>query len=170
MTKICFVCGKELPIDMFYKHKAMGDGHLNKCKECCKRQSKLREETLRKDPLWCEKEKERSKEKYYRLNYRERQYELNKKSVYKNNAYKMLHKNLKLSKNVNAHHWNYNLIKDVIIMTKQEHRKAHKYLILDKTTLLFYTDEGVILDTKEKHIEFLESKGINFNTNTISYE
>ena len=34
--KICRRCGKELPLDEFYVHKQMADGHLNICKECVK--------------------------------------------------------------------------------------------------------------------------------------
>lgn len=33
-AKICKRCGIEKDIDDFYKHKEMGDGHLNICKEC----------------------------------------------------------------------------------------------------------------------------------------
>ena len=34
--KPCIKCGQTKPIKMFYKHPEMGDGHLNKCIECCK--------------------------------------------------------------------------------------------------------------------------------------
>lgn len=35
-TKRCFKCLCEKPFEAFYKHAAMGDGHLGKCKDCTK--------------------------------------------------------------------------------------------------------------------------------------
>lgn len=36
VRKKCIGCGESISINDFYRHPMMADGHLNKCKECCR--------------------------------------------------------------------------------------------------------------------------------------
>lgn len=39
-VKTCFKCGRTLPLDEFYAHPQMADGHLNKCKACTRKDTR----------------------------------------------------------------------------------------------------------------------------------
>ncbi len=159
MTKKCFKCDEVKDIDMFYSHPKNLDGKLNKCKDCTKKDAikNYAEKSNNKD--FVEKERERGREKYKRLNYYDKYKEQTiVKTWLLNPIYKNLNRSIKCEKGIECHHWSYNdnHLKDIILLTRKAHKKVHKHLILDINKRLFLTLDGIILDTREKHEEYLK--------------
>jgi hypothetical protein len=167
LSKICFKCNKVKPLTDYYKHKQMGDGHLNKCKDCTKVDSMARHQELLKDPAWVEKEQKRHREKYYLLEYKEKHKPTTKSKKIVMTRYKEKYPEKILAqsragniKNVlgNNHHWSYNEEhhKDVIDITSKDHAKAHRFIIYDQEQKM-YRKVGTfeLLDTKERHLEWI---------------
>lgn len=61
--KICFKCNTSKPLDQFYKHPMMADGHLNKCIQCTKRDSNSHRNRKLQDPQWVIRERQRCRKK-----------------------------------------------------------------------------------------------------------
>jgi len=174
--KKCFKCDLVLPLPEFYKHPGMRDGHLNKCKKCTKNDSKNNDERLRKDPEWVFKEKKRGRDKYHRLEYRdkykpttERKREVIKKhqQKYPEKALATKYTEIFLTKleGINLHHWSYNQEDwlDVIELKIKDHHFLHRYIIYDQERMMYRGLDGVLLDSKEKHFEY-------FNYCKLKYE
>lgn len=168
-TKKCFKCGRDLPLSEFYKHPKMADGHLNKCKECTKTDVKENYLKNSNDSNYMEKERERGREKYKRLGYRGKISETQKK---KRELYPGL-RNTKaimkkpLSREFELHHWNYNLLKNVIVLQRSLHHRLHTIIDLNVEEGIYYHD-GEPLDTIEKHLdvikEICEEYGFDFHS------
>lgn len=61
MAKVCYKCHRALPLTEFYRHPQMADGHLGKCRDCTKADSKANWAARMADPVRAKQERARER-------------------------------------------------------------------------------------------------------------
>lgn len=144
--KTCKKCLKELPLSLFYKHKAMKDGLLNFCTDCVKSRVKVHRQTnleqIRKyDRVRGKTEERKQKAKGYVKKNKEQavkiRNEWRKRNLIKTRAHVKVARAVRkgiLSKKccevcshekVEAHHPNYNEPLNVMWLCTKHHAELH---------------------------------------------
>lgn len=145
--KTCKKCLKELPLSLFYKHKAMKDGLLSFCIECVKSRVKAHrdvnlEQIKRYDRLRGKTEKRKLRNREYAKKHvkehAKRIYEWRKRNLMKARAHCKVARAIRKgilnkqccevcsNENVEAHHPNYNEPLNVVWLCKQHHAELHR--------------------------------------------
>jgi hypothetical protein len=154
-TKVCFKCGRKLPLSEFYKHPRMSDGHLNKCKDCAKHDVKKDYDRKSKDESWIKKERNRGREKYHRLCYKDRDFNnKTRRDFHPSNDRRALKARGYNVEGKEIHHWNYNEPRSVILLSPKAHHRIHKHIIASREDNYCHTLDGMCLDTEEKTLKF----------------
>lgn len=127
--KRCFKCAESKPLTEFYKHQAMGDGHLNKCKECTKKDTtNTRAARIEHYRAYDRARGNRQDASYLR--------EYRKKNPLKNAAHQLVSKAVRTGKlypmpcivcgeDAEAHHHDYDKPLDVIWLCPAHHKQLH---------------------------------------------
>lgn len=164
--KICIKCKELKSLNEYTRDSRKKDGTRNDCKSCVAIYFRERYAFKKQDPEWVLKENIKHRERKNRLGYYKKYKRSPEQS--KDNSLKFIkkypekYKARKKSQVLESifqqkHHWSYNEkhYLDIIELTTKNHNKAHRFLVYDQETFMYKTTTGELLDTKQKHIDYI---------------
>lgn len=159
--KICSKCKIEKEDSEFKIRKDRKNKLTSQCKGCISKRMKIYYENLRVERPEKLEEMQKRKREYTRKNKRTRHkesYKLKDKFPEKQKARSALRKLTSVGREFARHHWSYNESHyiDITILSRKDHKKAHRFLIYDQERFMYRRiDTNELLDTKEKHLEYI---------------
>lgn len=155
-TKRCFKCGLVKPLSEFYAHPQMADGHLGKCK-CCTRKDVHDNYMLNiQSEEYVEKERYRGRDKYNRLYKGAGRCSKTKSLNNFRDASRALRKLGYDTTGKEAHHWNYNLPRSVILLSKRNHSLIHQHIVVNYDDGFLYQEDGEKIVSEEQAVTYFE--------------
>ena len=163
--KNCIKCGLLKPLEEYYRHAGLTDGHLNKCKTCAKAEAKVRQQTKSADPEWVEQERARGREKAKRLGYTQKYKPKAAEKAERLARYaakypekaaaRILAQHIKPLNTANRlHHWNYRPehATDMIEVGFEDHYTIHRFIRYDQSHMMYRRkSDNVLLESREMH-------------------
>lgn len=155
--KVCCRCKDEKGVGEFHAHPKNKDGLQGACKKCIKDRYNAR---IANEPGFVDKVRKNSRQRYKRIGPAAYQEEIRRpwtsKCAVARNKLRRQYKG-QLPKGAQFHHWSYKEehLEDVIILMRVIHKRIHSLLVLDVELAMFRTLDGELLDTKEKHLDYI---------------
>jgi len=132
MEKVCFKCSRLLPLPEFYRHPQMVDGHLNKCRDCARRDVQRHRELHREElrawgRLRYQNGKQPPRRRRDRLEVkRQVEYAIKRGDLVKPTTCSACGYRATAARQIHAHHPDYSKPLEVVWLCQPCHGRAHR--------------------------------------------